>query len=181
MKPVIAYKSKYGKATFGKVVFNSTLATNENNDCMVRSLSTATDTPYDETHEWCRVNLDRLDGRGTSTYKILDMNGTTVFGKKIERMGSVVIDKWNTPSGQYTMFLGEKMLGKWGYKSDGWGGTRRKFRRMSVGTFLKTYTEGTFMVAVSGHIFTVKDGVVLGNLSDADKLKRPIEFAYEVK
>lgn len=182
-KPYVYSKSQYGEYKIGKVAFDSEIAKGENNDCMVRCLATATDTSYDVAHEWCAVNLNRKIGRGTSTRRILDMNGTRVLGHNIERIGEVVVDKWNTPSGSYTMFLGEKMLGKWGYKSDGWGGTRRKFRRMSVATFLKTekYKTGTYMIAVASHIFCIKDGTVLGNYDDGRKTKKAIEFAYEVK
>lgn len=181
--PHVYSKSQYGDYKIGKVAFDSEIASNETNDCMVRCLATATDTPYNEAHEWCAVNLGRKIGKGTSTYKILKMEDTTVFGKKITRLGEQVVDKWNTPSGQYLMYAGDKMLGKWGYESDGWGGTRRKFRRMSVGTFLKSpkFKTGTYMLAVSGHIFTVKDGTVLGNYCDGRRTKKAIEFAYEVK
>jgi hypothetical protein len=52
---------------------------------------------------------------------------------------------------------------------------------MTVGTFVKKNPVGTFFVLVKGHAFTIKDGVVIGNVEDAIKTKRPMKAAFLVK
>ena len=54
-------------------------------------------------------------------------------------------------------------------------------RKMTVGTFVKKNPKGTFFVLVKGHAFTIKDGVVVGNFEDSQKLKRPMRCAFEIK
>jgi hypothetical protein len=54
-------------------------------------------------------------------------------------------------------------------------------RQMTVGTFVKKNPVGTFFVLVKGHAFTIKDGVVIGNVEDAIKTKRPMKAAFLVK
>ena len=56
-----------------------------------------------------------------------------------------------------------------------------KKRNMTVGTFVKQNPKGTFFVLVKGHAFTIKDGVVVGNFEDSQKLKRPMRCAFEIK
>ena len=52
---------------------------------------------------------------------------------------------------------------------------------MTVGTFIKQNPEGTFFVLVSGHAFTIKDGVVIGNYEDAVKTKKIMKSAFQMK
>jgi hypothetical protein len=54
-------------------------------------------------------------------------------------------------------------------------------REMTVGTFIKKNPKGTFFVLVSGHAFTIKDGVVIGNWDDAVKTKKRLRCAFEIK
>jgi hypothetical protein len=57
----------------------------------------------------------------------------------------------------------------------------KTMRQMTVGTFTKQNPVGTFFILVSRHAFTIKDGVVIGNLEDSKKLKRIIKSAFEIK
>jgi len=46
--------------------------------------------------------------------------------------------------------------------------------------FLEKYPTGTFLIFVRGHAFCIKDGVIFGNPSDAEKLKARILQAFRV-
>ena len=57
----------------------------------------------------------------------------------------------------------------------------KKTRKMTVGTFIKQNPTGTFFMLVSGHAFTIKDGVVIGNYNDAQQKKKHLKYAWQVK
>jgi hypothetical protein len=52
--------------------------------------------------------------------------------------------------------------------------------KMTVGTFVKEYDKGTYIVRVSGHDFTIKDGSVIGNPNDATQLRKIVKNAWKV-
>ena len=56
-------------------------------------------------------------------------------------------------------------------------------RQMTVGTFFKRASKTrTFLVVVKGHIFCMKDGVVVGgNYDDVAQLRKRIHKAWLVK
>lgn len=154
--------------------YNSLIELGETNDCVVRSIANAMEVSYDRAHDYAENFLNRKPNRGVRGWELKKMDGNLVLGKKVNRIGQVVETSINgTP---WKKFGGEKMLGKWYHI----GGGEKKYRRMSVGTFFKNYTKGTYIIVVSNHMFTYKDGVVMGNYSDAFQLKRPIDFAFEV-
>jgi hypothetical protein len=51
---------------------------------------------------------------------------------------------------------------------------------MTTGTFIKKYPVGKYLVVVRGHAFSIIDGQVVGNASDATMKKRVINFAWKV-
>ena len=53
-------------------------------------------------------------------------------------------------------------------------------RRMTVGTFIKKYPVGTYVITVNRHAFTVKNGVVIGNVQDSMRKRKIIEAAWKV-
>jgi hypothetical protein len=53
-------------------------------------------------------------------------------------------------------------------------------RNMTTGTFIKKYPVGKYLVVVRGHAFTIIDGQVVGNTSDATMKKRVINFAFKI-
>jgi hypothetical protein len=53
-------------------------------------------------------------------------------------------------------------------------------RNMTTFQFLKKYPKGTYMVTVSGHAFTIANGVVIGNHEDVLKTRKVILHAWEV-
>ena len=51
--------------------------------------------------------------------------------------------------------------------------------QMTVGTFIKEYNVGRYLIHVRGHAFTIIDGVVVGNPMDSKQLKCRIVGAYK--
>jgi hypothetical protein len=52
--------------------------------------------------------------------------------------------------------------------------------KMTVGTFVKEYDKGTYILRVSGHAFTIKDGSVIGNPNDATQLRKVVKNAWKI-
>ena len=52
--------------------------------------------------------------------------------------------------------------------------------KMTVGTFVKLYDKGTYILRVSGHAFTIKDGTVIGNPNDADQVRKIVKNAWKI-
>ena len=52
---------------------------------------------------------------------------------------------------------------------------------MTVGTFIKQNPKGTFFMLVERHAFTIKDGIVIGNLQDAQQKRKHVHKAWEIK
>ena len=53
-------------------------------------------------------------------------------------------------------------------------------RSTTTAYFLKDYSVGTYIVVVKGHAFTIKDGVVIGNPSDAKQRRKHILGAWKI-
>jgi hypothetical protein len=51
---------------------------------------------------------------------------------------------------------------------------------MTVGTFVKEYDKGTYIIRVARHAFTIKDGSVIGNPNDATQLRKIIKNCWKV-
>jgi hypothetical protein len=166
MKTNLPYETT-GKAIKGYA--ESVTAKGETNDCVVRAFASSFDIPYDEAHKFVADQFNRLPKRGTffTAQKITNMcfSGITVNNKKPHTMGT------RTRSIAYPFSLAYDVKVK--------GEVIQ--RRMTVGTFVKKNPVGTFFVLVKGHAFTIKDGVVIGNVEDAIKTKRPMKAAFLVK
>ena len=148
------------------VDFESPLQDGESNDCVVRSMTVGFNTDYDSMHAFCTGFFNRKKGEGTyDTAGKLEKH-RYLFDQQITRLGQER--------------EGQEWRGRLLGKEYPIGGGQRKFRNMSVGTFLKTYTEGTYLVIVKGHMFTVKGGEVFGNSNDGRMLKRPIQSAFKI-
>ncbi len=153
--------------TYGRVDFDSKIESGDNNNCSVRALATAFEVSYDKAFYGAEMLFDRKRGKGATGFSVSRMaQNEWLWDKKIVRMGKDI--------------EGEEWKGRQIGKMYHVGAGEKKFRRMSTGTFFKTYKEGSFIVVVNGHMFTVKDGEVLGNRSDATMLKRPIEYAFAI-
>lgn len=160
--------------TYGNVDFQCEIQDKDYNNCSVRSLASAFKVSYKKAYYGAQAIWNREDNKGIYGFEADQLDGMRLWGKKCERMGEMITAKGEY--GDYNLFV-NKTLGKW-YPI---GGGEKKFRRMSTGTFFKTYKEGSFILVVNGHMFAYVNGEVQGNYSDATKLKRPIESAFRIK
>ena len=165
MKNTLPYEST-GNAIKGYA--DSKLAKGETNDCVVRSFASAFEITYDRAHKYVAENFGRKPRQGTygtaSTLGNMDKNNTQVNYKKVKTLGKSVNNSIFKTLDYEVKVKGQKVM-----------------RKMTVGTFTKKYPIGTFIIIVSGHAFTIKDGVVIGNWEDSNKLKKQIKFAFQVK
>ena len=161
--------------TYGRVSFECPIQDADNNNCSVRSLASAFKVSYKKAYYGAQAIWDREDRKGISGFDADRLGGMRLWGKRIERMGDMITAKGECGDYEYNLFV-NKTLGKW-YPI---GGGEKKFRRMSTGTFFKTYTKGSYILVVRGHMFAYVDGQVQGNYNDAKMLKRPIESAFKI-
>lgn len=133
---------------------DSTLAKSERADCVVRAVASAFDLHYDKAHKWVADTFKRKPGGGTCGFPIgMDRMSTNKTRFNYKR----------------TKTIEAKYLTTNGGKS-----------KMSVGTFVKLYDKGTYIIRVSAHAFTIKDGTIIGNPEDATKSKKIIKNAWKV-
>lgn len=162
--------------TYGNVNFECAIQDGDSNNCSVRSLASAFKISYKKAYYGAQAIWNRQDGKGICGYDTDLLDGTSLWGRKSVRMGEFITKKHEFGEGEYKLFC-DKKLGKW-YSV---GGGLKVFRKMSTGTFFKTYKEGSYILVVNGHMFAYVDGEVQGNYSDATMLKRPIESAFKIK
>jgi len=53
-------------------------------------------------------------------------------------------------------------------------------KNMTVNSFTKIYTKGSYILNVTGHAFTVKDGVVIGNFNDSTQIRKILKGAWKI-
>ena len=141
---------------------DSVIAKNETNDCVVRAISSAFEMHYDEAHQFVKVKFGRENRKGTRFFvgglrRMVD-DKVKINGKSFETMG-----------GQFAqMDYDVKVKGQ------------IVKRKMTTGTFIKKYPVGKYLVVVSGHAFSIIDGAVVGNTSDATMKKRVINNAFKI-
>jgi hypothetical protein len=56
----------------------------------------------------------------------------------------------------------------------------KTLRNTTTGSFIKRYPKGTYIVTVSRHAFTIKDGVVIGNIDDGEKMRKHIDGVWKI-
>jgi hypothetical protein len=140
---------------------DSKIAKSETNDCVVRSFASAFKVTYDEAHQFVSNKFNRKNRKGTARFVTI-MNGmsahqTILWGKTLNRLGN--------GNNKNSMTYEDK----------------GKTRNMTTFQFLKKFPKGTYMVTVSGHAFTIHNGVVIGNHEDVLKTKKVILHAWEVQ
>jgi len=139
---------------------DSKIAKSETNDCVVRSFASAFKVTYDEAHQFVTSKFNRKPRKGTArfvtTMNNMSSHSTNLFNKTLKSLGN------GSPKNSMMYQEGSKT------------------RNMTTFQFLRKYPKGTYMVMVSGHAFTISDGVVIGNHEDVLKTKRVILHAWEV-
>lgn len=145
-----------------KGISNSEIASNENNDCVVRAFASAFEIEYDESHKIVADKFQRKNRQGTFGFSpvmnLMSKNDIMFNGKRIK-----IITHEHDTMLYYTTVKGVKTL-----------------RNTTTSYFIKKYSVGTYIVTVSKHAFTIKDGVVIGNYSDAKQNKKHIHSAWKI-
>ena len=164
----------------------SKIAKTEHNDCSVRAVANAFDIEYDKAHKFISEKYNRPNKRGVSTRSWHSVNDkfadekTKLFGKKMVKIEYPEIEIEASRCTRKKSFW--RKGSSYTYKKKLKLYTKRgsQFSQMTVGSFLKKYQEGTFILSVRAHTFTVKDSVVCGNNSDGKKMRVPLEKAWQV-
>lgn len=143
-----------------EVIGQSKKAKDENNDCFVRAISTATGSTYDSAHSFVKDNFNREDKKGTFVELNLKPNlkSHTVDGITFELSKVAKSKIVNT----YKLY-GELID-----------------RQKTVKSFIKDNQKGTYIVLVSKHAFTVKDGVLIDNKGEEFRPTRKVTGAIKV-
>ena len=141
---------------------DSVIAKTETNDCVVRAISSAFEMHYDEAHQFVKVKFGRENRKGTRFFvggmrRMVD-DKVQINGKLFETMGN----EYGHVS--YEVKVKGQMVK----------------RNMTTGTFIKKYPVGKYLVVVRGHAFSIIDGQVVGNTSDATMKKRVINNAFKI-
>ena len=141
---------------------DSVIAKTETNDCVVRAISSAFEMHYDEAHQFVKVKFGRENRKGTRFFvggmrRMVD-DKFKINGKSFETMGN-----------EY---------GHVSYEVKVKGQIVK--RNMTTGSFIKKYPVGKYLVVVRGHAFSIIDGAVVGNASDATMKKRVINNVFKI-
>lgn len=159
----------YIKTTEGIIGYSaSTIAKGEKNDCVVRAIASCFDMPYDDAHKFVKEQFNRKDRKGTyNTHSILEKMSLTdkvINGKKISKVyfEEKIIENIVQKRGIKGVYLTSEVI------------------KPTVGKFVKQNPQGTFLIIVRGHAFTIKDGKVIGNITDSTKLKTKIINAFKI-
>ena len=165
MKNELPY-SKTSEAIIG--YSDSMIAKRETNDCVVRAFASCFDIQYDKAHKFVKEKFNRVDRQGTSR-TVCKMTEIATKGQQINYKKVKCLGNKTKLSNQLT--LKYKVKTKEGFV----------MRNMTVGMFTKQNHIGTFFILVDRHAFTIKNGVIIGNMEDAKKPKRVVRHAFEIK
>ena len=133
---------------------DSALAKSERNDCVVRAIASAYDIEYNKAHQWVSDKFKRQFRKGT-------------FGLPIG------MDRMSTNNTRFNYKKTKTIDPKYLTTNNGKS-------KMTVGTFVKEYDKGTYIIRVARHAFTIKDGSVIGNPEDATKLRKIIKNCWKI-
>lgn len=134
----------------------STIAKSETNDCFVRAVASSFDCSYDTAHAWVKEKFGRKNRKGTK-FVVSKMATISSLGQTFNDKSVKVID---------------------GLKK--FDSTTYKMKRTTLNQFIKKYQKGTYVIIVRGHAFTLKNGSIIGNTSDATSMKKIVHDAFQI-
>ena len=157
---MIKYSSKEIKS------YNSSkLAKGEKGDCFVRAIATATDVDYDTSHKFVAKHFKRKPKKGTENHFIVKaMAGFQEEGMEIGKKRFKVL---TLPKSRITNTY--KLYGE------------LIDRKKTVKSFIEDNPKGTYIVGVSKHAFTIKDGTLIDNKGNEFKPTRKVDSVYQIK
>jgi hypothetical protein len=141
---------------------DSSIAKTESNDCVDRAIASSFEMHYDEAHKlvskiWFRCNREGTRNFTGGMRHMVD-NKIPINGKSFSNLGD------NHGNMKYDVKVKGQIVK----------------RNMTTGTFIKKYPVGKYLVVVRGHAFSIIDGQVVGNTSDATMKKRVINNAFKI-
>jgi len=140
------------------------LAKAERNDCVVRSLASATGVSYRTAHTFCKDEMGRENKKGVNNLLM-----TTRF-IKAEDEGLTLDNK------EFSIRkLGKKEV-KNRYKLHG----EVIWRKKTLKSFMQSHPKGTYLVLVAKHALTVKDGELLDWDNNKFEPTRKVMDAYQI-
>jgi len=156
---MIKYSSKEIKG------YNSSkIASSEKNDCFVRAMAAATDTDYDTSHEFVKKTFNRKPNKGTKNHEIV--KAMAGFQEEGMNIGTKSFKVKVLPKSRITNTY--KLYGE------------LVDRKKTVKSFIKDNQKGTYIVGVSKHAFTLKDGVLIDNVGEEFRPTRKVDMAYRI-
>ena len=148
-----------------KGLSNSSIASGETNDCVVRAIASACGVDYDSAHSLVKSEMKRENRTGTRNNDIVEAmrkfkkEGLEIAGKKFD------VNLLGKSKIQNTYKLHGELID----------------RKKTVKSFIQDNSKGTYVVLVSKHAFTVKDGVLIDNVGEEFRPTRKILGAFEMK
>ena len=140
----------------------SEIAKSEINDCFVRAVASATGSHYDSAHSFVKENFDRKNKKATffmsDTMKKLEDTGFSIDNKNFK----IKVLPKHRVTNSYKLY-GEIVK-----------------RKKTVKSFIKDNPKGTFILGVSKHAFTVKDGQLIDNKGEEFRPTRKVESAFKI-
>lgn len=141
---------------------NSEIAKSEKNDCFVRAIATATGSHYDSAHSFVKETFDRKNKKGTQfmshTMSKLEDSGFAIDNKEFK----IKVLPKSRVTNSYKLY-GEIVK-----------------RKKTVKSFIKDNPKGTFILGVSKHAFTIKDGQLIDNAGEEFRPTRKVESAFRI-
>ena len=134
------------------VTKGSSLALNEKNDCAVRAFANAFNISYDLAHEFAADKFKRKAKKGTKN-----------MFRTLAELGFATFDLFSDTLFPETRTYGIHPLKR--SKSGKVVNTNYTHKEVNhtVKTFCEQYNKGTYIVIVSKHALTIKDGIVIDN------------------
>ena len=146
-----------------EIIKSTDKSSSETNDCSVRAFTTALDVDYDSAHSYLKETFKREDKKGCKkmNYTAQKLEGNT------QKIDDVEFDISVLPQDKVTNT----------YKLHGEVIARKK----TVKSFIKDFAQGIYLVLVAGHVFTVKNGLMIDNVGEEWRPTRKVESVFELK
>lgn len=162
MAKVLDYKYSSKEIDYSKATKFKKL--NEKNDCSVRAIATAVGVEYNDAHVYMNKVLKRVNRKGAT-----NMVGNIMRESKKNPVQEIAGKKFEY---EYIQRAQLKNV----YKLYG----EQVARKKTVKSFMDTFRKGTYLVFVSNHVFTVKDGVLVDNAGEEFRPTRKVIDAVKV-
>ena len=152
------------------VTLGSSLALNEKNDCAVRAFANAFNVTYDVAHAFAADKFKRKAKKGTRN-----------MFQTLAELGFATFDLFSD-----TLFPETRTYGIHPLKRSKTGKVvntsyTHKEVNHTVKTFCTQYNKGTYIVIVSKHALTIKDGIVIDNPNyKFEGYRRIVESAVKI-